>query len=83
MSDLESDSLDAALSNLPQLIRKRVQKLEEREEAFMRMKEAFEAENPNAGNPSDVLRLNVGGTRIEVSTANTHVRRRIDAVVKI
>jgi len=66
MSDAESDSLEDSLGNLQELLRKRMQKLEEREKTFKRMKKAFEEENPALGNPSDVLRLNVGGTRIDV-----------------
>lgn len=30
------------------------------------MKKSFEETNPAAGNPSDVLRLNIGGSRIDV-----------------
>lgn len=66
MSNDESDSLEGALGNVSQLLRKRVRDLEKREEEFKRMKKSFEEANPAAGNPSDVLRLNVGGSRIDV-----------------
>jgi len=66
MSDAESDSLEDSLGNLQQLLRKRVQKLEEREREVEDLKRVLERENPSLGNPSDVLRLNVGGTRIDV-----------------
>ena len=64
MSD--ADSLEDSLGNLQQILRKRVANLEEREREFQRMKKAFEEANPNLGNASDVLRLNVGGTRVDV-----------------
>ena len=66
MNEAESVSLEDALSNLPGLIRKRLEQLEEREKEFEQMKKTFEEENPSQGYPNDVLRLNVGGSRIDV-----------------
>jgi len=67
MSNAEkSDSLESVLSNLPDLIRQRVKQLEEREREAEELKRVIEQENPCLGHPSDVLHLNVGGTRIDV-----------------
>ena len=61
----EGDSLKNILNILPKLLRERAEQLDERERELKKMKKALE-ENPSLGKPSDVLRLNVGGTRIEV-----------------
>lgn len=63
--DLE-EALEASLKDLPDLLRKRVRALDERENELKRAKKAFEEANPRLGKPSDVLTLNVGGTCISV-----------------
>lgn len=67
MSKEESDkSLETVLGSLPDMIRARMEQLDEREKELEEMKRVIEQENPCMGEPSDVLRLNVGGTRIDV-----------------
>ena len=59
-------TLDDALKSLPKLLAQREKELEEREEEVKRLKKSLEKDYPNLGTSNDVLRLNVGGTRIDV-----------------
>jgi hypothetical protein len=62
-------TIEKGISSLRALLRKRGQELDRRESEIKRLKEDFEREHPAfaAKSPGDVLRLNVGGTRIDVS----------------
>ena len=65
--DLELEkALEASLQDLPKLLRKQKEALEAREKELGLAKKALEQEHPTLGTPSDVLRLNVGGTRMDV-----------------
>lgn len=69
MNELEKEqeaALDEALTNLPNLLAKRLKLLEQREEELKKSFERLEREKKSlgCGNASDVLHLNVGGTPI-------------------
>jgi hypothetical protein len=61
-------TIDEGISGLQKLFKKRERELDRRESEIKRLKEDFEREHPAfaAKSPEDVLRLNVGGTRIDV-----------------
>ena len=59
-------TLDDALKNLPKLLAERERELEDREKEIKRLKKSLEKDHPNLGTPNDILRLNIGGTRIDV-----------------
>ena len=61
-----ANNLEEVLKKIPELLREREEELEKREKEFQRQKLAFEKENPNNGEPSDILHLDVGGKHISV-----------------
>jgi hypothetical protein len=72
---VDGDSLQNILDGLPKLLRERADQLDQREKKLTLIREqALAEEYPTLGKPSDVLRLNVGGTRIDV------LRRTLTAV---
>ena len=61
------EGLDEVLKSLPDLLRKREAALQEKERDLERLRISLEKEHPNHGEPSDVLRLNIGGgARVDV-----------------
>ncbi|CAB9517153.1 SH3KBP1-binding protein 1 [Seminavis robusta] len=60
------EDLEKTLKSLPELLRQREEALAEREREVKKLQQDLEKEHPNLGKPSDVLRLNVGGRRIDV-----------------
>ncbi|CAB9508088.1 SH3KBP1-binding protein 1 [Seminavis robusta] len=60
-------NLDDALKQLPGLFKEREERLDKREKDLQRLKATLEEEYPNAGEPDDVLELDVGGTHLSVS----------------
>jgi len=61
------EDLEVTLKNLPKLLKEREEALDQREKELEHWKATIEQDNPSAGRPGDVLRLNVGGsTRIDV-----------------
>lgn len=58
--------LEETLLDLPKLLRKRKEALDAKEEELKILRKQLEEKHPCVGTPSDVLRLNVGGKRIEV-----------------
>jgi hypothetical protein len=59
-------NLDATLKLLPGLFKEREENLDKREKDLERLKKNLEEEYPNAGEPGDVLHLDVGGTQVTV-----------------
>ena len=62
-------SLEAAISALPDLLGNRLAEIEKREQELAKAKKAFAEETGKAygsAKPSDVLQLNVGGTKLTV-----------------
>jgi hypothetical protein len=67
--DPKSDSLldcAAIIATLPQEVQDRIKVLEEKSMQLDELKQTLEKEGRCFGKPSDVLRLNVGGNRIDV-----------------
>ena len=62
----DTSSLEELLTSLPKVLAQREKALEEREKELQRLEVRLQTEHPNLGKPSDVLRLNVGGNRVDV-----------------
>ena len=64
---MNMQGLDEVLKNLPQLLKEREEALDERERELECRRSRLEQEYPSHGGPSDVLRLNIGGSaRVDV-----------------
>ena len=60
----KTSDLERTLQDLPKLLRERGEALKEQEREIKKLKATLEREHPTLGKASDVIRLNVGGTRI-------------------